>query len=318
VRRLVKVTCRYGSAQAVPDDGSLLGVIRFGDGSAAASRSPSISIPMPPLVAGRDAEFWFAEGAVHRGPLGNVQTAATDDVLFGALVSQEGLGLVDATRTAYHDLVTAARTAGYPNLLRVWNHVAGINDDSSGLERYKEFSRGRAEALEQLGYRLGDDLPAASAVGSGGDGVRIHFLAARTAGVQIENPRQVSAYAYPERYGPRSPSFARATLVPWGDGRTLFVSGTASILGHETVHGGDVRAQLEETLRNMQAILDRARIGSLTSFSTVKVYLRDGDDLPRLRDRVAEAFGGDGKVLYLQADICRRELLVEIEGIVQT
>jgi chorismate lyase/3-hydroxybenzoate synthase len=317
VRRLVKVTCRYGSAEAVPHEASLLGVVRFGGRASIDGHTPSISIPMAALADGRDAELWVASGPVRKESFGKVSTAATDDVLFGAITAEPGASLVDATRTAYQEVVSAARAAGYPNLLRVWNHVSGINDDSSGLERYKEFSRGRAEALERLGYRLGDDLPAASAVGSGGDGVRIYFLSARAAGQQVENPRQVSAYCYPERYGPRSPSFARATLVPWGEGQTLFVSGTASIVGHETVHEGDVQAQLEETLRNMQTILGKVGIDSLAAFSAVKVYLRSADHLPILRDRIAAAFGGDEKVLYLEADICRRELLVEIEGVAQ-
>ena len=35
----------------------------------------------------------------------------------------------------------------------------------------------------------------------------------------------------------------------------LFVSGTASIVGHETQHRGDVVAQTRETLANLSSVL---------------------------------------------------------------
>ena len=76
--------------------------------------------------------------------------------------------------------------------------------------------------------------------------------------MQIENPRQLSASLYPPRYGLRSPMFARAALVPNGRGAQLLVSGTASIVGHESLHIGDPERQLEETARNFEALVETA------------------------------------------------------------
>ena len=50
--------------------------------------------------------------------------------------------------------------------------------------------------------------------------------------------------------------FARAALVPNGRGAQLLVSGTASIVGHESLHIGDPDRQLEETARNFEALVD--------------------------------------------------------------
>ena len=133
----------------------------------------------------------------------------------------------------------------------------------------------------------------------------------------LENPRQVSAYDYPRQYGPAAPSFSRAMLTP---DPLLLVSGTASIVGHASVHPGDVAAQLEETLANLDSLLRHARartgFGSaqLGPASLVKVYLRSAARCRcRSRARLRERLGQDVPFLILAADICRSELLLEIE-----
>ncbi|MBU2285069.1 MAG: hypothetical protein KKC85_01380, partial [Gammaproteobacteria bacterium] len=138
-----------------------------------------------------------------------------------------------------------------------------------------------------------------------------------------ENPRQVSAYRYPPTYGPRSPTFSRAALAGIGGGDVaLFISGTASIVGHETVHLGDVRAQTEETLRNLGAVIDAANALATTKFDLSAidcvVYVRHVSDVDTVRAVLGEALGRDAHTLtravYLEADICRQDLLVEIEA----
>jgi chorismate lyase/3-hydroxybenzoate synthase len=133
----------------------------------------------------------------------------------------------------------------------------------------------------------------------------------------------VSAYRYPETYGPRSPTFSRAALADIGDGNVaLFISGTASIVGHETVHHGDVREQTRETLRNLQAVIDaanarhrqvrpgRARLRGLRAAPDA--------DTEAVRSVLEGALGADAPMVrhavYLEADICRSDLLVEIEA----
>jgi chorismate lyase/3-hydroxybenzoate synthase len=230
-----------------------------------------------------------------------------EGVTFGAVAIDEDLPIESLARQTYARILREARESGHPYFLRIWNYVGGINTHDDGVERYQLFCAGRHDAFVEAGYHHDVDLPAASAVGVAGRGLVTHYLAAREPGVQVENPRQVAAYDYPPRYGPKSPSFSRATV--WKG--TVFVSGTSSVVGHVTVHAGDVAKQLDETLRNIEAVL--AQTGrSLANVTSAKTYIR------RAADYEAIARGLEGVLaanLYLEADICRADLLLEIEAV---
>lgn len=232
-----------------------------------------------------------------------------DGLLFGSFSADDG-DLESLTRDAYTQLIDDARRAGYPYFVRMWNHVGSINALDGGVERYQLFCAGRHDAFVSAGYLHNVDLPAASAVGMPGLGLVVYFLAAREPGVQVENPRQVSAYDYPRQYGIKSPSFSRVTV--WRD--TVFVSGTASVRGHETVHANDLGGQLEETLRNMQAVL--ARTGrTLRDVVAAKTYIRHAAHYDCIARRLADVFPVN---LFLEADICRSDLLLEIEAVARS
>ena len=231
------------------------------------------------------------------------------DVLFGSIQAEENEPLEELSRRVYAELIDRVRGEGFPYFLRMWNHVGGINEDDGDRERYKLFCAGRHDAFVSAGYHHDVDLPAASAVGMRGRGLVTYFLAAREPGEQIENPRQVAAYDYPPQYGPKSPSFSRATV--WNG--TVFVSGTSSVVGHATVHAGDVDKQLEETLRNIDVVVSRAiEGGSLANVIAAKTYIRH----PAHYERIARALEGVfARNLYVEADICRADLLLEIEAV---
>jgi enamine deaminase RidA (YjgF/YER057c/UK114 family) len=209
--------------------------------------------------------------------------------------------------------------AGNLQLVRVWNYLPDINLETHGLERYRQFNTARHEASRAWGRAVAGSVPAASALGAEpGSPLTLYFLASQRTPAFIENPRQVSAYRYPAQYGPRSPAFSRATVLGEGDEATLFISGTASIVGHRTLHAGDPVGQTRETLANIEALLEeagrRARMALRLETLAYKVYVRDPKDLPVIRAEVASALGAKASVLYLKADICRRDLAVEIEA----
>ena len=199
----------------------------------------------------------------------------------------------------------------------MWNFLERITEGEGDAERYRHFNTGRAKALE-LKHEFERQLPAATAIGTPEGGLVIYFMASREApGVQVENPRQVSAFHYPRQYGPKSPSFSRATRVEWADGSDLLVSGTASVVGHETRHAGDLPAQLHETFTNLDALVAEAtqqRGGGLYAPHSFKLYLNAPAALPTLLPLMQARFG-DVPITCLAADICRRDLALEIEGI---
>jgi enamine deaminase RidA (YjgF/YER057c/UK114 family) len=182
------------------------------------------------------------------------------------------------------------------------------------------FCKGRSEAFAaQYGDTFPDRLPAASAVGCPGDTLVVHLIASREPGIHVENPRQVPAFRYPERYGPKSPSFARGTVAPSGWNGALFVSGTASIVGHESVFPGDPGRQTEETMRNVEAVLDTANVpgrgGPLgPRLSSLRVYVRFPDQQEAIRAAILASTRTAVPTTWIQAEICREELLVEIEA----
>jgi chorismate lyase / 3-hydroxybenzoate synthase len=267
-------------------------------------------------------EVWRCGQSAQSGQHNGVRFRRSDNLLFGCIAVAEtgAVELHAATAGAYRDIYATLEAVGYPHPLRIWNYLPDINRDTHGSERYRQFNTARQAALREAGKPLTGALPAASALGaSRGSPLLVYFLAAREAPVYIENPRQVSAYRYPREYGPHSPAFSRATLLRQRGSLTLFISGTASIVGHRSIHIGDTAAQTRETLANIEALLEEAnRVECGARFTldslALKVYVRRPADLPVIRAQLAARLGSSQPVIYLQADICRQDLLVEIEA----
>lgn len=241
----------------------------------------------------------------------------TDTFLFAA-VSLADNCLEQQIRAAYRLLLEVLQDHGTPHLLRIWNFVPNINRYDGGVERYQLFNKGRRDALFDMGYALADGAPAACALGTQTGGLSVVVLAGTRPAIAIENPRQVSSYHYPSQYGAQAPIFSRAAWLKQPSGEDLlFISGTASIVGHQTLHAGDVLEQMKESVRNIEAVLHSAnqRAGALLwQLSELKgrVYLRHAGDY----DLVSKYLLGLGmtQFCFLLADICRDDLLVEIEA----
>jgi hypothetical protein len=213
------------------------------------------------------------------------------------------------------------RAAAGKSLYRVWNYVPDINRVSGGVEHYHAFSSGRARAFEAVfGADYRRALPAASAVGCRGRSIGLVFVAGGPTARCCENPEQVPAYEYPLEHGAHSPSFARATVAIHKGEPLIYISGTSSIKGHETLFPGSTAAQVECTLDNLKLISQAAGAGenlgaSLGLERRFKVYLRHGADLPKTQARLEEClFRSGDRVVWLQTDLCRAALNVEIEA----
>lgn len=271
-------------------------------------------------------ELWQGRQEARSEMIGVTHCRHNGEVLF-ATVSTDVAGDSDdalgaATYRAYRSLLDALQACGYPHFVRVWNSIPDINKDDNGLERYRRFNLGRYKAYQESQLPTAVGAPAACALGSFGGPLVLYCLASKTPPEPIENPRQTSAYQYPQQYGPRAPSFSRAAL--WrgegDDSDVLFISGTASIVGHQTRHHGNVAAQAHETLTNLQAIAGEAISRDTRDLATLsdlwlKAYIRHPSDAPAVRQVLAGHGLDADSVLYLQADICRADLLVEIEAI---
>jgi chorismate lyase / 3-hydroxybenzoate synthase len=266
-------------------------------------------------------------GSFAAGRTGRVRWRHNGCWMWGAVelhdTADEPVSLEAQAYQAYTDIFAALKETGCPQLQRLWNYLPAINADGGGLERYRQFNAGRQRAFLEAGSSAFEGAPAACAIGTRGGPMRVRFLAGRGMPVPVENPRQVSAYRYPKSYGPASPSFSRAALIDAGAGRVgLLISGTASIVGHESMHAGNVAEQTHETLRNLQAVIDAAHAKTSARFALpdlrCAVYVRRPADAPQIVQVLNQALGAEAAMLrhavHLEADICRADLLVEIEA----
>jgi chorismate lyase / 3-hydroxybenzoate synthase len=313
---------------------SVLGLAHFGLQPVARSpeQIPVAEVTIAPLVtADGVCEVWRADGPKTSGRVGAVQFRASEQLLYGCISVPENIVLCGgrdrehsslelATIRAYDDIFAALDATAYPQLVRIWNYVSSINENAVEGERYWQFNRARQESFLSRKRPIVDTVPAGSALGTPtGSPLVIYFLASRVAMRAIENPRQVSAYHYPSKYGPKSPTFSRAALLAEPAGETLLVSGTASIVGHESVHTDDVAAQTRESIANINALITEAnRLSGHPYYAmnrlAYKVYVRNPEHLPAIVTELRAAVGHRVTVTYLQADVCRRDLLVEIEA----
>jgi chorismate lyase/3-hydroxybenzoate synthase len=308
------------SLAPVPEgDTSILGTVVFGAGRVSVCETNlEISIPLPRLGDGPFVEIWRGEEPVVRTTRDGLVMARSGDVLLGTVLAPEATDLRRRAADVYKLAISAARQEGFPHMVRMWNHFPEIHRPEAGLERYKAFCAGRAEGFEHSGFALGDDLPAASGVGTEGDGLLVVFIATSSPVSNVENPRQVSAFRYPPRYGPRSPSFARASIVEFSGERQLFVSGTASIVGCESVHVDNLELQFRETMENLRAVCEVGSEGKYRTLTDLpepvyRAYVRHPEDYDALRSMFDEAAGPAARSVWVRGDICREELLLEIE-----
>jgi enamine deaminase RidA (YjgF/YER057c/UK114 family) len=144
--------------------------------------------------------------------------------------------------------------------------------------------------------------------------------------VPLENPGQTAAFDYGKTYSPRSPKFSRAMAVITKGVAMTFISGTASITDSESRFIGDIEGQTCQTLDNMQALVTAENFerhgipgygGTLKDMALVRVYIKRQEDYAKAR-AIVEARLGELPTVYAVADVCRPELLVEMEGIVVT
>jgi len=245
--------------------------------------------------------------------------AMAGDVLLGVAQRRVGSDLQQTSRDLYRQLFRAA--AGW-QLYRIWNQIPAINALApQGLENYRAFSAGRSLAFEDhFGRDFTGQLPAASGVGTRHSELTVAFVAGRIAPRHFENPEQVPAYHYPAEHGPRAPSFARASAAQWSGRPLVFVSGTAAIKGHRTISPFALPGQLQSTVDNLALIGAAAGIGRELGAGPAwkrffKIYYRQEADRPAIEAALARSLlHRRDQVVWREADLCRADLLVEIEA----
>ena len=300
-----------------------LAIISFGRAIPRTISCPTIRLDLRQLEGHPLLEVWTSDQPVTTLQKNGCSFAMSGDVLAGAISLDEKAGatLDVTTELAYRQLLHHTRELGFPYLWRVWNFFADINQEEAGLERYRRFCVGRHQALEASLQDFPSALPAGTAVGTRSGPLQTYFLAGAHPATHLGNPRQMNPYEYPKDYGPQSPAFARATLCGSESGPQLFIAGTASVVGHASRHADRPKEQTQEMVHNLRTLIAYADSmepkGIRTSHRAIyKVYVRNPDQLLSIRETLHDPLLSSSQILLLQGDLCRRELLVEIEGLV--
>ena len=105
-----------------------------------------------------------------------------------------------------------------------------------------------------------------------------------------------------------------------GEDASVYISGTAAIRGEESC-SEDAVGQTRLTMENIDYLISEENLvksgvaePEQMAYASLRAYLKYREDL----EQVVEWMDGNYPavdVLYLWADICREELLIEIEGI---
>ncbi len=298
-------------------------------------RGPATTIVYQPPADGEAlaAELWgFSRGAEVRqtGPLA-VATAGKAQWGFigGFDVAQDEGPYGGVTRALQEANATVEREGfRFGDVVRTWYYIGRLLDDADAGSRYDRFNQARNEFFA----RIWKDLrysPASTGIGM--DTRRIAFEAMLLRGAPgsfevtwVDNPLQTRPYVYDIAVDhQQKPSFSRAAAVTLPDWMMVLVSGTASIRKSEVVCVDDVAAQTQMTIDNVATLIGPENLtgnyrlpagAALRDLQQFRVYVKRRQDVEAVRAVCGERLP-DVPCLYLVADVCRAQCLVEIEGV---
>ena len=276
-----------------------------------------------------DASKWQARFIKHENDSSILFRREDTEFLIGNVQSGHAKECSQNARLAFTRLNEMLREVDFPvsSIIRQWNYVERILEFDGENQRYQEFNNIRSEFYNQNFEHSG--FPAATGIGMNRGGVIIEFVAVKSdkvKSVPIDNPQQVSAHSYSENVlvgeecpVKATPKFERARYFEFAEKKMIFVSGTASITGERTIGVGDPVKQTEITIQNIQQLYSDDILEGISGrqlqpkYGHARVYVKNRKNFAAIKRTFKKHFG-NLPVVYIVADICRNDLLVEIEG----
>jgi enamine deaminase RidA (YjgF/YER057c/UK114 family) len=214
------------------------------------------------------------------------------------------------------------------DIVRQWNYIGNITHHRDGRQNYQEFNDARSEYYQNGSWPNG--YPAATGIGASCNGIIVGCIAYKSAnGIHpINNPLQIAAHEYSKKVLvddnanaiKSTPKFERAKLIEIDGQACCFVSGTAAIRGEQSMDASSARSQAIQTIENIEHLVSKENLERYgckpydLHFVNLRVYIKNAEDYEEIRSVVEEKYP-DTPTVYTIADVCRPELLVEIEGI---
>jgi hypothetical protein len=253
------------------------------------------------------------------------------EVLFTSIVSYQHQYFDENLEAVFDKLNQIFKNENfqYSDVLRQWNYIEDIlQQDKFGdgiKQHYQIFNDYRSVNYDPFVFNQG--YPVATGIGVQQGKCCIEVIAVRGNHfnvVPIHNKQQVDAYAYSERVlvgmpiekldRNSSPKFERAKLLELPLTNLLLISGTASIIGEETVCVDDVEGQTQTTIDNIDVLVEQAKLimGTSCKVLNYRAYVKRPCDCQKVKE-ICEKKYCEAQGILLLADICRDDLLVEIE-----
>jgi len=293
-------------------------------------------------------EFTYIEGAQSEELIRKQNEEASWLVFERAetkMIFAAGLGSADATENillqsdiAFGQLQCILKTENmeFSDIVRQWNYIEQIteitDENKSPSQHYQVFNDVRTKYYHLSRFKRG--FPAATGIGTDFGGISIDFIAAKFKNeesvIAVKSPVQLDAYNYSQEvlaennsmcdFCRTTPKFERAKIISTPESKWIFVSGTAAISGQASSNQQSAELQTEMTIQNILNLISVENIEKhgisgvkKTSFNYFRVYVKYKNDIQQVKDVCLKYFP-QVPILYVVADICRPELLVEIEG----
>ena len=250
-------------------------------------------------------------------------------VLIGNVQSYSNQSSKINSENSFAELVEMFNSVGFPvnSIIRQWNYIENILGFDGQEQRYQAFNNARTGVYRD--FFEGKGYPAATGIGMNQGGIIIEFIAIQSeklTTIPINNPVQIDAHTYSDRVlaGEEcalktTPKFERARYLELFGKKLIFISGTASIIGEKTVGIGNPAEQTEITINNIKQLYSKEILNRISGeslnpkYGHARVYIKNRKDFPDIKKTFKSQFG-NLPVVYIIADICRKDLLVEIEG----
>lgn len=274
-----------------------------------------LSVGMPEVSGKKLYEIWEVEDKITRSTYNNINISKNKDCLFGSIIidnrgSYEEIKL--AIQKKYSDFFEISNKNNM-SIVKIWHYLPEllklyVNNKTN----YSLLCESREELYRK--FYKNSDYPAATVIGIEGNKILIYFLAVSCETYKVvENKRQVSSYDYPQNIFSEKPMFSRAVIFSFKNNtkRKIMISGTASIKGYQSVHKLNVVKQLDEALKNYRVFTKLEN----NPTNVCRIYLTKCQMKNiSIVTKKLENFFGKNQYILLQGDICRSELLIEIEG----
>ncbi len=250
--------------------------------------------------------------------------------------------VLEQSQEAFSQVQNVLSTEGmrFSDIIRQWNYIEQITENvirnNSTSQHYQLFNDVRSKFYNQDGFSNG--FPAATGIGTDFGGISIDIIAAELGpdcrSVAIKSPVQQDAYKYTQEvlaenscmsdFCRTSPKFERARVLVTPECKWVFISGTAAIKGQVSIPFKSAEVQTEMTIQNILSLTSPENLmkhgvgtGQKARLTHLRIYVKYPKDLKQVQETCRKYFP-HLPAIYLIADICRPELLVEIEGLAVT